>query len=265
LQNVLLEKIEDKSSHNAEKILERIICTYRTGNRPEKATETIENNLQIESFRRQTTEKLISEQNYADAKRLINDFLTATDREWKKSPWKELLLNIALKENSRDDIRKITSEFLTNGFSGRHYDIYKRTFGNEEWTQVFEALYRHYDKKETSSNRCSPNAAELLRAENLPGRLMDYVESKLSTDVMEKYHSFFSATDPERTLVFFRKVVDRYAEANIGRSHYENVKKWMKTMQGIHGGDVAVAEMLSQYRAKYRRRSAMIEILNSLK
>jgi hypothetical protein len=57
LQDAMLEQIEEKSSHRAEIILQRKIDFYISIHKPKKAWEIIENNIQIENFRKKLIEK----------------------------------------------------------------------------------------------------------------------------------------------------------------------------------------------------------------
>jgi hypothetical protein len=265
-QNALLEKVEDKSSYEARRILERIIYAYRANNQTEKAEKLIENNLQIESFCRRIVEKRIAEKKYSEAKILIDKFMTGNNR-CDVNSWKELLLTIARKENDKVSIRKMALEFLGNRFDDEHFEIYKSTFTPEEWVQTFEELYVLYDKRGQSwyNSQYNANITELLCAENLPERLVDYVETHLSVKILENYYRFFSEQYPARTLTLFKKALEEYAEKNIGREHYEYIVKLLRMMQKIHGGDAEVAEMTSQFRIKYKNRRAMREILDSNK
>jgi hypothetical protein len=47
-----------------------------------------------------------------------------------------------------------------------------------------------------------------LAAEGMAERLLNHIEKNLSLENMERYHTFFAAAFPEKTLSLFRKVVD---------------------------------------------------------
>jgi transcription initiation factor TFIIIB Brf1 subunit/transcription initiation factor TFIIB len=68
---------------------------------------------------------------------------------------------------------------------------------------------------------------------------------------------------PEKTLELFKKAINEYAEKNIGRSYYEYIAKLLKQMLKIKNGNQTVAEIVSNYRIKYKNRRVMIEILSS--
>ena len=102
--------------------------------------------------------------------------------------------------------------------------------------------------------------ADVLQTEKQTERLMKYIESHLSVDNLEKYHTGFSAAFPEQTLALFRKVVNDCAQ-NTGREHYERIVALFGKMVKIEGGRALVKEILSQYRVLYKNRRAMLEIM----
>jgi hypothetical protein len=263
LQNSLLEKIANKSSHEAEKILCRIIDFYNNIRQPEKANALIENNIQIENFRYQVAEKRFAERNLEEAKKLINDFISKkakTGNSYDRR-WNEFLLKIAQKENDIPGIRAIACSFIDRRFEGKYFAIYKSTFAPDEWNDALENLLQHYGK-----NSCdfSDSVADVLLAEKAAERLMLYIEKNQTIERIEKYHTAFAASFPEKTLEMFRKAMDQYAQDNTGRNYYEYIASLLKQMRKIENGDNVVAEMISQYRIAYRNRRAMMEILNRL-
>jgi hypothetical protein len=81
LQDKLLKEIKDKNSWDAQKILQQKIDFYRNNKQHDKADEVIKDNLQIESFRKELTNKLIAENKLREAKKLINDYLSQKGNE----------------------------------------------------------------------------------------------------------------------------------------------------------------------------------------
>jgi hypothetical protein len=107
--------------------------------------------------------------------------------------------------------------------------------------------------------------AELLKAEKQTERLLEYLENHWSIDNLIQYHILFANQFPARTLALFQKLLDWYAEKNLGRNHYEQVSSILKMMQKIVGGQEVVNRMIANYRLLYKNRRAMMEILNKLK
>ena len=269
LQDKLLAEIPDKKSYEAEKILKRKIQFYHDLKQPEKADEIVENNLQIESFCRQAVEKRIAKKQYTEAKALIQDYLFkyATRHH---NHWDEYILDIAQKENDVLTIRKTSFGFISSHFDKKYYTIFRATFTSEEWKTELEKLIQHYEKSPKTYwiggiARINFNAsvADVLVAENATERLLAYIEKSAAVEVVEKYYQQISEQFPEQTLSLFRKTLDIYAANNLGRDKYEYVKKILEKMKKIVGGETVVNEMLTNYRAIYKNRRAMIEILRN--
>ncbi|MDR3246678.1 MAG: SWIM zinc finger domain-containing protein [Prevotellaceae bacterium] len=261
-QKELLTKISDKSSSDAGKILKRLYNFYSSNNQEHNASNLVEENLQIESFCKIAIEKRISEKRYDEAKQLI-----VRDERAYNNNWNVYKLDIAQKEKDIPAIRKIAFKFIANNFDKKYFGIYKTTFSEDEWREEFEKLYKHYDKKENLGYLVSYNSnniPDLLVAENLTERLIDYIESHLSVQIMKKYYTHFAGKYPGKTLEVFRKTLDSYAKANTGDEHYSYVSEVLKLMKTLPNGDKIVSEMIDNYRIVYKRRKNMIAILNKI-
>jgi hypothetical protein len=259
LQLKLLGGIPDKSSRNAEIILKRIVDFYTNCNDPKTAWKYVEGNIQIDSFRRMVVEKRIKQKKFSEAKKLIHDYCDAMQGNYRADVWDDYLLQIAQKEKDIPAIQSIAYSFIKDSFKKQYYLVYKSAFSAGEWSEQFESLFRHYDARD---NFWSDSAADLLAAEGMVERLMEHIGKELSLEKLEKYHDDFAAAFPEKTLAFFREVLDRYAEENTGRNHYERIIAAFRKMKKISGGEAAVADMKRQYLVKYKNRRAMIELLN---
>jgi len=267
LQDGLLKKISDKSSYEAEKILNRKIQFYHTVGQPEEADEIIENNLQIESFCRKAVEKRIANEQYEDAKSLIYQYLGKQFFGHNRC-WDEYLLDIAQKEKDIPMIRKTAFEFIRSHFDEKYYTVYRSTFTPQEWVNELENLIQHYEKNNkmfwgrfNSRLNFSTPVADVLVAENAAERLLTYLEKYPDVEIVEKYYTAVAGQFPERTLSLCRKVLDDFAEKNLGRDKYEHIKSVLKKMVKIKGGKEVVFEMVTRYRAVYKNRRAMLEVL----
>jgi hypothetical protein len=261
LQDKLLKEIHDKSSWEAQKILQQKIDFYQNSKQPEKADDIIRENLQIEQFREELTNKLIAENKLQEAKKLINDFTSQKGNDNRHLyPWYKLKLQIAQKENDIPEIRRTSFLFIESYFKEEYYNIYKSTFAKDEWTKNVEKMIKHYEKNH-KTKWFNSSIAKVLQVEKQEERLMKYVEKHLSIDILDEYHTTFSSSFPEETLALFRQVIDRYAQ-NTGRNIYERIAKLFEKMAKIKGGNEVVKEMISQYRVLYKNRRAMIEVIN---
>jgi hypothetical protein len=149
--------------------------------------------------------------------------------------------------------------FIEKRFDAKYYKIYKSTFSKEDWASEAEKIIHNYERQDRNQ-WFNPSVADVLQTEKQEERLLKYIEKHLSADILEKYHAGFSSTFPEKTLVLFQKVVDDCAK-NTGREHYERIVTLFAKMIKIEGGRTLVKELLSQYRALYKNRRAMLEIM----
>jgi len=260
VQDKLLHEISDKTSWEAQKILDRKIDFYRNNGQPDKAWDVIKGNLQIENFRKELTEKLIAEKRFQEAQKLIDDILSKNNAvNHHSGPWYELRLQIAQKENDTPVIRNTSLRFIESTFNAKYYKIYKSTFAKEDWPKEVEKLIDNYEKL-VNYKWFKASVADVLLAEKHEERLMKYIEKHLTFDNLEQYHTGFSSSFPEKTLAMFRKIVEQFAQ-NTGRENYERIADLFKKMVKIEGGRAVVKEMIEQYRILYKSRRAMMEIL----
>ena len=263
LQTRLLDKNEDPSSSSAERILRRLIEFYAATNQKDKAEKLIEENLQIDDFRKRAVEKRIAEGNYAAAKEMINEKLKEC-AGWNSKEWKGLLLKIAQKENDTESIRKFAFEFLQKEFNKRYFAIYKSAFPDNEWETAFEDLYKYYANASDPYELFKFYTAELLQSENKIERLLEYMDKCRSLELMEKYYGYVAQKFPEKALELFKKAMDYYAKNNLGREYYEYIAKTLKIIQKTPAGIEFANNIISEYRITYKNRRAMMEILTRI-
>jgi hypothetical protein len=262
LQNTLLQGVANKSSYEAKKILQREIEFYQSSHKPQDAWKLIEENIQIPDFRKQVIEEKIKKQDYKTAKKLIQDFIDAEPRnERHPSEWDDMSLTIAKEEKDIPTLRRISRLCIDAYFTTDYFTLYKSTFTADEWADAVEDLLKHYEKRERGF---SDSMAEVFANERAAERLLAYIEKHLSLERLAKYHTVFAGMFPEKTLALFRKTIDRYAEDNVGRSYYERIAESFTTMTKIPNGNTVVTDMINTYRIRYRKRRAMLEILNRL-
>jgi hypothetical protein len=264
MQDKLLANVRDKSSDEAENILQHKINFYQRLGQKKKAWDLIKENIQIESFLLEVVKKEIEKQNFKTAKKLINDFIndfiTAHGQDPEKyfnGTWLGLLLDIAQKEKDIPAVRKLSYRFIEKYFSKERYQIYKATFSPAEWADEREKLFLRYSGERGFSN----SAAEFLVAENEIERLLIYVEKHLYMDNLERYYKVFSSDYPEKTLEMFKKVIVPYA-TNTGRGYYEQILSLLKKMSQIKGGKKAASDLVEDFRFQYKNRRAMMEVLS---
>lgn len=264
LQNRLLKNIRDKSSYEAQRIIERKIASYRKNKQPEIAWQLISENLQIKSFCKQVIQQKITEGNFTEAKKLIADFqaASANDTNYYYREWDELALSIAQKEHDIPVIRKIAFAYIEHHFEKEHYRIYKSSFKPNEWEKEVQNILAHYEKK---GKNFSNSVADVLAEEHDASGLIKYIEKHLTIERIDQYYAHFAVAYPDETLDLFRKSINHYAENNIGRNHYEYLARLFKKIGSVVGGKEMAKTMIGQYKIQYKSRRAMVEVLGNIK
>ena len=59
----------------------------------------------------------------------------------------------------------------------------------------------------------------------------------------------------------YASLLNDYAEQNMGRNHYEFVAQALLCAKKLNGGQEAVKRLVAEFRIKYKRRPAMMEVL----
>jgi hypothetical protein len=222
----------------------------------------IEENIQIESFREDVVRTRIEEQNFSEAKKLINDFLAKQEKghnRYSHVTWHKLLLDIAQKEKDIPAIRSLAFGFIEGNFNKEYFEIYKSTFSPAEWADAREKLLLHYNRN--NDYYCENSVADLLAAEKEAGLLINHMEKHLSMQGLKKYYAIFAPVYPEKTIGLFQRALVSYAEKNVGRSSYEDILEMLRKMSLIKGGKKAARDLIADFNIQYKNRRAMMETL----
>jgi hypothetical protein len=258
LQEQLFNELDDQSDSTAQHILEREINYYRRIGDDTTADKIVEDNIQIESFREQVIRNRIDAGQFAKAKKLILE-VTGSELNSDNGKWNKLLLEIAQKQHDKASIRALAYLFIKDHFRENYYIIYKSTFTAAKWPAEFESLLKIYKDTDKYYDR---SAAKLLAVENENQRLFEYISEHANLDQLGEYYDHFTKPPiAQPCLTLFRRLLDDYAEQNVGRSYYERIAAYMKKMLTIDGGQNVVDAMVKYYLVKYNNRRAMKEVL----
>ena len=76
-----------------------------------------------------------------------------------------------------------------------------------------------------------------------------------------KYAHHLKNTHSEPLIAMYASLLNDYAEQNMGRNHYEFVAQALLCAKKLNGGQEAVKRLVAEFRIKYKRRPAMMEVL----
>lgn len=247
------------NEHKKEVILNRTINFYTRNNFPEKVNEILEKNIEIDSFRKQIINRFIIENKFTDAKKLIQDKLSQAPTYI--NDWFNYLLKIAEFEKDKNEIRKYSFHFTQDRFDKIYYQKFKATFDVKEWLLGYNILEKAYGSKKVFTN----SLVDFWIEEENIDKILAYLTLHKNIQYLETYSKHIENIYPNETLKLFENSLNYYTQNNLGRDKYEFVANILKKMQNIKNGNVKVKEMLAFYKVEYKKRPAMMEILNKLR
>lgn len=179
--------------------------------------------------------------------------------------WKELLLVIAVTENSLPDIRKLAEDrfFHTHG-TMRYYQLIKTTYSADEWPSASQKIIDRIRAEDTGrkygywDNELANIFAEEEDADSLIA-LLEKHHSNLQ--FISNYAPYVSDTHPDIILALYEKGIATYAQ-QLGRTAYENLAAFLMSLASLPGGEEKMQEIVLQLRTQYYNRKAMLEIFD---
>ena len=158
------------------------------------------------------------------------------------------------KENYLEVLWALNTEYPAN-----QLDIFrelKAQYSAEEWPSVREMLF-----KEMPENT---NMAALYKEEKLYDALLQLVLQKPGLYLLQRYERELSKQYAKELLGKYTTELQKMAQMASDRNRYRELVRELRRMQNIPGGEQAVAALVQEWRAQYKRRTAMMDELKRL-
>lgn len=264
----LIDKlIEDrKDSYDLYQLVLRKIDLLTEQNEPEKVEATIHQYLYLSPIRKMMVEKLIAREQYDEAIRVVDEGIKNAGEERYEGTiheWMGLKLKIYEMANLTSEVIDSCKQLFKSGRGVmEYYHKLKTLIPEKQWKLFLEGLM-------TEANFCESHVfsvndkARIYLEEKDHERLFHLLASPKYNQmgVLMEYAHHLKDTHSDQLIAIYTSFLVDYAERNMGRDHYEYVARVLQCMQKLNGGKVAVRYLVSEFRAKYKRRPAMMEIL----
>ena len=122
-----------------------------------------------------------------------------------------------------------------------------------EWEETREKIF--------SSDSCRWVRLDLMEAECLYGRLSEEVIGSGSIEIMLKYDKALRPLYNSRLKEAWFHLLDKRMSSPTDRGTYREIIRLLKQLAVYPGGEESVKQLVSKWRAEYRRRSAMLDEL----
>lgn len=221
--------------------------------------EYCKENLEINEIRKYYIDICVKRKDYDMAIKLLKEGMD------KEKDWPGILINYSLKLKDlykQIGKHKLYEEELWSlvlNYKAGDVELYKELksiYTDEEWMKereiVFSKLspYRGIDK--------------LYELEGLYDRLIELVINSHGLYMLMEYEEVLKDIYPKELLNKYKNTIKDMATNTFGRAHYREIVSILRRMKKYPHGKEKVAEIVSDWRLRYRNRPAMMDELSKL-
>ncbi len=229
-----------------------------------QAQEFLHQNLHYSSFREQVIKQAIELKDYPKAKKIANEGI-AFDKEYGglRNAWWKYLLQIAELEKDKKTIVEIALFLFNDSHSDfTYYNIVKKNATSQEWQQIIKETL---EKLNSSTHWRKPydTISKIYFEEQQWDKLLATVTEFASFELLEKYEAALNEHFHNQLISLYERSIRNYLEKNVDRGHYVIACKAIRRLKAIIPNH-NVNFLINEFREKYKRRPALIELINKI-
>lgn len=264
----LIDKLleERKDTYDLYQIVLRKVNLLTELHEEQKAADTIRQYLYLTEIREMEVDKLIASCQYDEAIRLLNEGIEIAEKEehiGTIDEWLKTKLRIyEMTHQTSEVINTCRLLFVSGRDQLEYYSKLKTLVPKEEWKSFLDTMMKETQFSEYFSFGQN-DEAEIYVKEKDYERLFKLLSSIRynQLEALMKYSYHLKNTHSEQLIAIYTSLLNDYAEQNVGRTHYELIAQALLCVKKINGGQAAVKRLVAEFRVKYKRRSAMMEVL----
>lgn len=246
----------------------KIALLQKTG-REREAAALVQSNVSIPEYRQQLIQQYIEDKDWYRAKMLAEEGIqTETSKQgWHRNTerWEEWLLKIAVLQNDVPAIRKLCkSLYFGRNFHHAYYELYRKTFMEEEWKTERENWIQWFANKDRITPQQTFALAQIYAAEHFYDRLLHLLQKAPDYGFAEFCKPYLEEQYGQELLEIYRQSLIQFAASSSNRNEYIELRKRLKNVQSIAGGKEVVKELVKSFLTQYKQRRAMKEELEKL-
>lgn len=265
--NQLISKERKDSSRMYDLVKQRIKLLQEMG-REKEAEATIEKYIDQPEIRGIRLTQLLEAKCYKEALACADEGIFTAKKENQPgvvSQWMKEKLTIYQQTNQENYIIATAKElFIWQRGNMEYYHLLKKHVAREAWKPFLKSLLSQTKLTKGLFLR-SHIEADIFVAEGDEEQLMALLRSTPSANQLEwlsSYAQHLKKRYSAELIDLYTQQIKSYAQRNIGRNHYEYVARKLMEMKEIEGGKKAIDALVTFFRATYKNRRAMMEILN---
>ena len=215
---------------------------------------------------------------------------------WNNSTVRRYYIDICMKNKEYDHVLQVLDECilldkqyrgLISEYSEKKKEIYllqgnKSAYIEQLWQLVLKHeagdldLYRELKKQYTEDEwvikreeifkklPAYAHVERLYKEEKLYDRLLTFVLNSPGLYALQEYEKVLKKEYPEQILGKYKDEVNKMAMHTSNRKHYAHLVSLLRKMQHMKGGVKLVEEIVTEWKAKYKNRPAMMDELRKL-
>ena len=264
----LIDKLleERKDTYDLYQIVLRKVNLLTELHEEQKAADTIRQYLYLTEIREMEVDKLIASCQYDEAIRLLNEGIEIAEKEehiGTVEEWLKTKLRIyEMTHQTAEVINTCRLLFVSGRDQLEYYSKLKTLVPKEVWKSFLDTMMKETQFSEYFSFGGN-DEAEIYVKERDYERLFKLLSSIRynQLEALMKYSYHLKDTHSEQLIAIYTSLLNDYAEQNVGRTHYELIAQALLCAKKLNGGQEAVKRLVAEFRIKYKRRPAMMEVL----
>lgn len=219
----------------------------------------------ISGIRQGLIEASLEAKNYEQAKNLAYEGLDAArkgDSQWEHEKWEETILEIAVHENNKADIREWAWHILKHHrFSIEKYRLLKANTPGRKRAEIVERLLSS-DIRLTTHQKLQVFAEEKLHDEML--KLLEKEGGMFGEfSYLDEFSEYLLPKYKREVIGLYMKRIRIHSAKNMGRKHYQTTARYLMKLKEM-GAAQQSKELAAELRKNYSRRPAMLQELSGL-
>jgi len=228
-----------------------------------EADKFIGQNLSNPSFRRDAISKVLKNKNYEKAISIAKDGVKSDEKNKPglAKEWYDWLLKIAEAQKDKEKIIEYARLLFIDNFRHEqdYYQLMKNNIEPGSWNLFVEDIIKDITLKKRWLD--FDLIAKIYIREEWWSRLLALIKQNPSLSYIENYEKYLSENYSDELVKLYALAVVSQMSHSTGRSHYQTACKYLRRMIKL-GGRESVEKIISDFRAQYPQRRALMEELN---
>jgi hypothetical protein len=259
------EKYRDYAIEQAKLLKMNLIEKFQS---EEAAEAYLYENIRHKRFREKALEKALKSGRYEEVRRLAKEGI---EQDAAKSPgwvvlWKQWLVRLADATGDTAALAAQIEELYLDRGEMSYYRQLKQLLPKAEFDKKVEQFIAHFKEREGrfAGTLFNTRVAEILIEENRMDDLMAELRRAPSLYLLDQHSARLSAKFKDEFIALYERCVRQEMERSNSRSNYQTCASYVNKILQL-GGLEQARQIVTDWRAQYPRRPAMLDELRRFK